>query len=157
MGRMYAVTFSNVAVTAAQDFFSLKAADDIPVLLHAVYLGQQSDVGDASEEMLVVHITRGAATIGSGGSNPARTPLDSNDAASSITTNCRANDTTEVSGGTALILHAEHFNIRTGFMYVPTPECRIRSDEGDGFLAVALIVAPDDSLTMCGTLIFEEI
>lgn len=157
MGRMYSVVFQNVAVTAAQDFFSLKPADDKPIKIHAIFINQQSDVGDSAEEMLVVHIIRDWTTIGSGGSNPTPRPLDSNDGASGITTNCRTNDTTEASGGSPLILHAEHFNIRTGWAYVPTPECRVRQDEGDGFLAIALIVAPNDSLTMCGTLYYEEL
>ena len=49
MGRMYAVSFENVTVSAAQDFFEVSPADDNPVLIHAVYLSQSSDTGDAAE------------------------------------------------------------------------------------------------------------
>lgn len=157
MGRMYSVEFENVAVTAAQDFFALLPADDKPIDIHAIFLSQCTEVGDAAEEMLRVKIIRGADTIGSGGSNPTPIRLNSGDATSGISTNCRVNDTTETSGGTPLDLHSESFNIRTGWAYVPTPECRIRCRESDGFTAVALIGAPADSITMSGTLIFEEL
>jgi len=53
MGRMYAVTFEAVAVTAAQDFFELTPADDKPLLIHGIYLAQSSDVGDANDELLL--------------------------------------------------------------------------------------------------------
>jgi len=157
MGRMYSIEFADVAVTAAQDLFSFKPLDDRPVILHAVFITQNSDVADAAEEMLTVKIIRGAATVGSGGSNPTARPLDSTDAAFGPTTNVRANDTTETSGGTPLDMHSEAFNIRTGWAYIPTPEMRIRTDEGDGFLAVALITVPADSLTMSGTMYVEEL
>ena len=84
-------------------------------------------------------------------------PLDSTDAAFGPTTNVRVNDTTETSSGTPLDMHSEAFNIRTGWAYIPTPEMRIRTDEGDGFLAVALIDVPSDSLTMSGTMYVEEL
>ena len=157
MGRMYSIEFENVSVTAAQDFFALKPADDKPILIHGIYLSQFSDVGDSAEEILRVKIIRGAATIGSGGSNPTPRPMDSNDAASGITTNSRVNDTTETSGGSPVDLHSDAFNIRVGWVYIPTPEMRIRCDEGDGFIAVALMAAPADAVSMSGTLYFEEI
>lgn len=157
MGRVYSVEFEAVAVTAAQDLFALKPADDKPITIHAIFLSQSSDVGDAAEEMLRIKIIRGAATIGSGGSNPTPRPLNSGDSASGITTNCRVNDTTETSGGTPLDMHSEAFNIRTGWAYMPIPEDRIRCAESDGFISVALMNAPGDELTVSGTLYFEEV
>ena len=157
MSRMYSIEFADVAVTLAQDLFAFKPLDDRPVILHAIFLSQTDDVGDSAEEMLLVKIIRGAATIGSGGSNPTARPLDSTDAAFGPTTNVRVNDTTETSAGSPLDMHSEAFNIRTGWAYIPTPEMRIRTDEGDGFLAVALIDVPSDSLTMSGTMYVEEL
>ncbi len=157
MGRIYSVEFEGVAVTAVQDFFALKPATDKPIKIHAIHLSQSSDVGDAAEEMLRVKIIRGASTIGSGGTNPTPRPLDSGDAACGITTNCRVNDTTKASGGTQLDMHSEAFNIRTGWVYLPTPEDRIRCSASDGFIVLSLMNAPNDELTMSGTLIFEEV
>ena len=157
MSRMYSIEFADVAVTAAQDLFSFKPLDDRPVIIHAIFFSQTDDVGDAAEEMLLIKIVRGNTTIGSGGSNPTARPLDTTDAAFGPTTNVRANDTTEVSGGTGLDIHSEAFNIRTGWAYIPTPEMRIRVDEGDGFCAIQLIDVPTDSLTMSGTMYVEEL
>ncbi len=157
MGRRYSVEFEAIAVTAAQDLFALKPATDKPIYLHSVTITQSTEVGDAEEEMLRIKIIRGAATIGSGGTNPTPRSLDSGDSASGITTNCRTNDTTETSGGTPINMHSESFNVRTGLFYVPIPEDRIRCSASDGFIAVALMDAPSDSVTMSGTLVFEEV
>lgn len=155
MGRMYATTFENVAVAALQDFFEIAPADDIPCVIHACYLSQVTDVGDSNEEMLRVAIIRGNATSGSGGGTANEVPLDSGDAAASYVG--EINNTTEASTGTEVVLHAETFNIRTGWVYIPTPECRPRVDQGDGLMVVRLLVAPGTSINMSGTLIVEEI
>lgn len=81
MGRMYAVTFENVAVTVAQDLFEISPADDKPVLIHAVYVSQSSDMGDVQEELLRVTIKRGHTTSGSGGSSFTPVPLQSSSGA----------------------------------------------------------------------------
>ncbi len=156
MSRMYAITFENIAVTAAQDFFELSPADDKPVLVHAIYLSQSSDVGDAAEEMLRVTIKRGHTTSGSGGSSFTPVPLESSANAAAGTT-AEINNTTQASAGTAALLHAEAFNIRSGWQYIPTPEARPGASQANTTLVVRLEAAPADSLSMSGTLIFEEL
>lgn len=154
MGRLYAVTFENVAVTASQDFFELAPAANKPIYIHYISLTQNTEMGDAAEEYLRVKIIRGHTTGGSGGSTPTARPLDGNDAAAGCT--AEANNTTIASAGTAVDLHAENFNIRSGFLYVPTPECRPRC-QNTNLLVVRLMANPADSLNMSGTLIFEEV
>lgn len=156
MGRMYAVTFENVAVTAAQDFFELSPADDKPVLIHAVYISQYSDVGDAAEEILRVTIKRGHTTSGSGGSafTPLPLPSSAGVAAGAV---AEINNTTIASAGTAVALHAETFNIRAGWQFIPTPETRPGASQANTTIVVRLEAAPADSLSMSGTLIFEEL
>lgn len=156
MSRMYAVTFENIAVTAAQDFFELSPADDKPVRIHAVYLSQASDVGDAAEEMLRVTIKRGHTTSGSGGSAFTPVPLESS-AGAAAGAAAEINNTTIASAGTAVALHAETFNIRSGFVYIPTPEARPGASQANTTIVVRLEAAPADSLSMSGTLIFEEL
>ncbi len=155
MGRMYAVTFENVAVTAAQDFFEISPADDRPVLIHAIYLSQSTDVGDAAEEMLRVKIIRGHTTGGSGGTTPTPTPLSSSAGAAAGFT-AEVNNTTIASAGTTVDLHAEAFNIRAGLAYIPTPEARPGASQANTTLVVRLMAAPADSLSMSGTMIVEE-
>lgn len=156
MGRVYTATFEGVAVTAAQDFFEIAPADDKPVVLHAVYLSQSSDVGDAAEEILRVIIGRGHATTGSGGTTPTPTPINMSDTAAGAVV--EMNNTTIASAGTLLTLHSDTFNIRTGMVYIPAPEDRIYCSQAVGvLLVVRLMAAPADSLTMNGTCIFEEL
>ena len=157
MGRMYSVEFENVTVSAAQDLFALKPATDKPIEIHAVYLDQISDVGDAAEEMLRLRIIRGHTTIGSGGANPTPARLAGTEVASGITTNSRTNDTTIASSGTPINLHSGAFNIRTGWVYQPTPECRPGCAENNGFIVVRLMAAPADPVVMSGTLYYEEV
>ena len=160
MSRIYSISFALVAVSAQQDFFSVKALDDRPIVIHEVRInnaGITADAGDAKEQLWGVEICRGNTTIGSGGTNPTAQPFNSADSAFGPTTNVRVNDTTKVSAGTRALLLADGFNTRAGWIYLPTPEDRIRTAEGDGFLAVQLTTTPSEAITMSGTMIVEEL
>jgi hypothetical protein len=153
---MYAVSFENVAVTAAQDLFMVAPADDKPIALHGFMLGQSTEVGDAAEEMMRIKVIRGHATVGSAGSAPDAVPLDCAGAADAAT--CRANDTTIASTGTAVDLLADCFNERSGYQFWWTPETRPTCSEANGIrIVIRLMAAPADSVTMNGTLYFEEL
>lgn len=154
MGRMYTAVFSAVAVTVQQDFFELNAPAAKPVILHAIFLSQSTEVGDAAEEMLQVLIKRGATTSGSGGTAPTAVPLEANDVAFGGTV--EVNNTTKATAGTIVVLHSENFNERAGWVYMPTPEMRPILT-GGGRLTVELATTPADSVTMNGTIYFEEI
>lgn len=154
-GRMYSVVFGGVAVTAAQDFFEITPADDKPVIIHALYLSQTSDFGDAQDETVRWSIIRGYATSGSGGSAPTPRPLNATDAAAGFT--AEVNNTTVASAGTAIILHEDAFNVRAGCIWIPTPEMRPVTSQGATIIVVRLNNAPVDSLTMNGTLYCEEL
>lgn len=155
MSRMYAITFENVSVTAAQDLFEIGPAANKPIRIHSIYLSQSSDVGDAAEEMLRVKVIRGHATSGSGGSAATPRPLNPSDAAAGAV--AETNNTTIASAGTAVDLHAESFNIRAGWQYVPTPETRPEASQTNASIVVRLMAAPADALSMSGTLNFEEL
>ncbi len=158
MGRMYSARFEGVAVSAAQDVFSLGSPTSGVGLLHSIFLGQDSDVGDAGEILEIVRIVTGNTTVGSGGSAPTAIPFQLGD---TPTVTVRANDTTEVSAGTQVIKHSDIWNVRVGWQYIPTPETRIYFNEliagTKTFLAVQLPNAPASAITMSGTIIFEEI
>jgi hypothetical protein len=155
MGRLYAVTFENVSVSAQVDFFELSPADDKALLIHGLYLSQSSDVGDAAEEMLRVQILRGHTTSGSGGSAATPAPLPSS-AGVAAGFAAETNNTTIASAGTAVALHSEAFNIRAGLQYIPTPEARPGASRANVTLVVRLMAAPADALSVSGTLIVEE-
>ncbi len=155
MGRMYRATFENVSVSVLQDFFELSPAANVPQILHAIFLSQVTDVGDANEEMLRVSIIRGNLTSGSGGTTQTPQPNDQNDAAA-VGGDLDLNNTVEASTGTEEDMHSETFNIRTGWIYLPTPEMRPRVQNAE-HMVCRLLVAPGSAIFMSGTIYFEEI
>ena len=67
---------------------------------------------------------------------------------------CEANNTTQSAEGT--FLHSDTFNVRAGYQFIWTPETRPVVSPS-GLFIVELQTAPADSLTMSGTIYFEEI
>jgi hypothetical protein len=153
MGMMYAATFGAVAVTAAQDVFEIAAPSDKCVVIHEIVVEQSSDAGDAQAELLRIQAIRGFTTSGSGGSTPTPAPLESGNAAAGSSAD--VNNTTLATSGTTATLFDRAFNVQIGFFWQPTPECRIVLSPSQRL--VVRIPAPADSLTMHGTMIFEEI
>lgn len=151
MGIMYSASFEEVAVTAAQDLFEVSAAAASMVIVHSVTITQSSDAGDAQAEMLPILIHRGTAT-GSGGTTVTPSPLNLGDPV--FSGGCEANNTGQSAEG--IFLHAEAFNVQIGFYYLPPPESRVFVPPS-GFFIVELQAAPSDSLTMNGTIVFEEV
>lgn len=154
-GPMYAASFGGVAVTAVQDLFQLLAANDVPFIVHGIRIGQFTDAGDAQAEMLHIQLTRTDFTInGSGGSTV--TPRAITPDSSAADTIVEANNTTLSTVQTVLV--EDSFNVQSGWLWMPTPEERILVPGGitNGFI-VGLLETPDDSITMTGTIIFEEI
>lgn len=158
MGRMYTATFDSVAVTALQDFFEIKAHSSRSVKVHDWSIFQTSDVGDSAEEILRIEVRRGllAVASGSGGSTVVPVPQGIADAAFGGTV--ETNNTTRATAGspdTLNILGQYGWNVRVPIEKVYTPETRPSIPPG-GTLTVGLPVAPGDSLTVGGTITFEE-
>ncbi len=107
-----------------------------------------------AEEMLRIRIQRGMTTVGSGGSAPAMNPVEAQNTMTALGT-ARANDTSAASAGTITQILEECFNVRTGYIYMPVPEARPTIAVSTR-LAFNLVAAPADSLTMSGTIIWEE-
>lgn len=155
MGRIYAVTFEGVAVTAAVDFFEIQPAGNKPVNIIGILLSQSSDLGDVNEEILRIQVLRGHTATGTGGATPTPAPVNnSSDTAAGCITD--TNNTTIASGGTAVSLFSHAFNIRAGLEHYFPPECRPGASQANTTIVVRLMAAPADSLTMNGTLFFEE-
>lgn len=157
MGKMYTVSFTGTAVTAQQDFFEITAASSRVLAIHAVELSQSTEVGDAAEEGLSILFRRGTSgtTSGSGGSSATPAPLEANAGAAGST--AEVNNTTRMSGGTITTLVATNWNIRQSPMqWIFTPEMRPIVSPSERF-TVELATTPADSVTVSGTLWFEEI
>lgn len=153
-GRIYTVTFSAVSVSAAQDLFEISPADDRPIEIVGIELGQSSDFGDAADELLQVSIIRGHTTSGSGGTAPTPAPMSPNDAAAGFT--AEVNNTTAASAGTTATLTTTAWNVRAGYIQWFPEGMRPSATQGNTTLVVRQ-TAPADALTMSGTLYVREL
>ena len=149
MGRMYTATFTDVAVTAAQDLWQIEA-NTAQIAICGIFFGQATDYGDAAAEGLEIRIRRVTDALTN---VTAEVALDPNDAASLADIN--VNDTTQLTTG-ATNIHAEVWNIQLPFVYLPPPDMRPLVEIGN-VITVGLMDAPTDSITMSGTLYFKEI
>lgn len=152
--RVYTVEYEGVAVTAAVDMFQLTPADDKPIEICGLFIGQSSDVGDAASEILRYRVIRGLATTGSGGASPTPRPLNRSGAAAGFT--AMTNNTTVATAGTAINLHSDSFHIANGEKLWLPEGCEWEASQTDVLIVVRLMAAPTDSLTMSGTLYVIE-
>jgi len=157
LGRIYSAFFNDVTVTAAQDFFELNCPSDACVVLLEIHLSQQTEIGDAMEEMLNVLVKVGATTTGSGGSTPTAVPRSFGDPAYGGTV--EANNTTKATGGTIVTHLADWWNVRVPYDRVFTPETCITlgPTSTSNRLTVELVGAPTDTMEISGWIVFEEI
>ncbi len=123
-GNVYTVQFENVAISVVQDLFEILAPSDACLMIMALGFGQTSDVGDAEEEILrsTLRMVSGAPTSGSGGSTPTPRPTNLGAVASGATV--EANNTTQLTGGTNVVLQPVALNIRIPEQIIEIPEGR---------------------------------
>jgi hypothetical protein len=154
--REYSVEFDNVAVSAAQDLFAITVGDDRPIEIVGLFIGQSTEVATnvGEDEFWRYRVIRGHATIGSGGTAPTPAPLDLINATAGFT--ARVNDTTIASAGTAVNLHSDTFNIRSG-LQVWWPENFGPAASQASLIVVRLLSTPADPVTCSGTLYLREV
>ena len=157
MARTYAVPFSATAITAAQDLFEVVPADDNPVRLLGMVIGQYTDVGDAASENLSILVRRLPATFTTGtGCTQALTPvpLDVNDAAAGFTADTN-NTGVATTNGTAVVLWADVWNTQAGYQVWWPEGAQPQAAQAAGL--VVTITAPADSITTNGVLYVQEL
>lgn len=159
-GRVYAVEFHAVSISAQQDLFYIKPAADKICILEALYLsnvGVAADAGDAQEELLEIRLAYvpSTVTVGSGGNSMTPNPLSINDTAAGFT--ARINDTTKAtSSGTIVWRHSDGWNVRVPYVWLPPPEHRPIVANAAA-MTVQLDATPTDAITCSGTLIVREL
>lgn len=154
MSRMYTLVFRGIAATAVQDIFEVTPADDKPVRIAGLFLSQDTDAGDAEEEVLDLRIRRGNTTSGSGGAAVTPEAINPSDAAAGAT--AERNNTTQASAGTVDELHADAWNVRVPYQMWWPEDTRPMATQGNTTMCVSLETAPADSITISGTLYIEE-
>lgn len=153
-GRISTVSFAATAVTAQVDLFEIRPADDKPLEVIGLFIGQSSDAGDAAAEILAYSVIRGFTTSGSGGSTPTPAMVSRSDTAAGYS--AETLNTTLANTGTTVTLHADTFHIGSGEKLWLPEGCEWSLSQADTSLVVRLAAAPADSLTMSGTLYVRE-
>lgn len=159
LGRIYAVEFHNVAITAQQDLFYIKPAADKICIIEAIYLsniGGAADAGDAQEELYDVEIIYVPATVtpSSGGASATPQPLMINDSTAGFT--ARTNDTSKATtSGSLANRHSDGWNVRIPYQYTPLPEHRIIVANAAA-IVFRLNTTPADSILVSGTMYVRE-
>lgn len=157
---IYTIPFTAVAVTAAQDLFELTADTSSRFEVCEIAISQYSDAGDAQAELASIQVIRGHATPGSGGNPVTPTKWDSKFRAAK--TAAKVNNTTIASGGTAVTLISDSFNVQAGWYYrqdsnyIDSKNERMVVNPGE-ILVIRLPNSPADSITMNGTIKIKEL
>lgn len=149
---VFTAAFTAVAVTAAQDVFEIATAATVRVRIREIRISQYSDFGDAQAEILSITILRGHSTTGTGGST--LTPTNVEPWSRAAQTTVKANNTTVASSGSPATILADGWNVAANWWYAPPRDEQIWIDGGSRL--VVRITAPADSITVNGTIVFEE-
>ncbi len=124
MGVMYRVVGASTSVTAAaNDLLTIVPGTNRSVILVSVRISQVTKAQDANDSMCQVQICSGHTTASSAGSTFTPTPVVPGSAAVCQAT-ARIFDTTIASAGTKIVLCEDNFDVRAGWLYMPTPEER---------------------------------
>lgn len=153
-GRHYWIDLQPTAVTGAIDLLEITPADDKPIKIISLNLGQSSDFGDAQDEVISVFWVRGNTTSGSGGLSPTPKPCNASDVAAGFT--CETFNTTIATAGTSGIGPRHSFNIRGGLERPYTPDEMFECTQASTLLCLRMSSAPADSLTIFGSVCVEE-
>ena len=154
---IYTVAFAASSFTNANgdyDFFELTPADDKPIEVVAIYIGNKSEIGDAQEEFVEWSIVTDNATSGNGTSTTPR-PTDPSDGAASFTAEAVASTT--ASTGTEILVHSDTFNIRTGLQMIFPELMRPKASQGDTMLCIRMEQGLADDASIAGTVYVREL
>lgn len=155
-GRSYSIPIVATAVTAAVDLWELTPADDKPIEIVGIFLGQSSDPGDAQAEQLPFTVVRGHTTSGSGGTAPTPTPLTGASAPQAAGFTAEVLNTTAASVGTTTTLHADVINLQAGYQLMLPEGFGWEASQANTTIVIRLGAAPADSITVSGVLYVKE-
>ena len=153
MPRTYAVTFEEVACSAAQDLVQIIGAAGKTLRILRQFVAM-TDTSPPTNQQLALRSRFLPATVtnGSGGTSPTPRPFDPGDAAASFT--AKANSTTQATtNGTAAILEENGCNAFAGYDYMfPRPPIIGPSES----FVFELLAAPVGTPHLSGGVIVEE-
>lgn len=154
--KLYAVAFSAVAISAAQDLIGILSTSGMALKIHGMEFGQKT-LTSWEAKQLELRINPATVTVGSGGSAVTPRGVNAGGRAVAATFTARANDTTpQTTSGTQLLEQARDWEFLNGCFWMPKPlfEPIIKPSEG---FAVNLGTAPSGSMTGSGVVYVEEL
>lgn len=153
-GRIYTISFSGVTLSAVQDLIMVKAGASNPIALQSVTIGQVTGTSVANQRIRI-QMLPATVTNGSGGSAATISKWIASDAAASATG--RTNDTVQATtGGTAIDIWDDQWNIVNGFLWMPPTPSRPPIAAVSAAFRVSLDTAPSSIVTNM-SLTFEEL
>jgi hypothetical protein len=150
---IFTVPMDAVAVSAVQDLWHIKAGATNGLFINSIELNQKTLTTVEGKELRLKRHTV-TVTQGSGGTTPTPQKMAPGGAASGTTVHM--NDTTRASAGTLTVIAALTWQFLNGFLWMPAREDRPYIDISTGFV-VELSTAPSGSMTVSGTITFEEV
>jgi hypothetical protein len=153
MGRVYEAGFSAASISAVQDIFSIQSTSGMAFCVREIVLTQITAVTIEAWRMTLKRFS-GGYTIGAGGSALTPAKHNFNDAAATCT--ARSNDTTQTTGGTAVTIRPDGFNLINGYQYLAIPDKEIIISPSQAFV-LSLDAAPAGTRVVNGAITFEEL
>lgn len=154
-GPVFTVPFSAAVLTTNPiDLWCLTAGSSTRVVVREVRIGQFSEFADAQAELLSVTMLTGSTAPSSGA---AITPVNvqGHTGAPTATSSVVGPSTTLASTTSAVQRVADAWNVAAGYLYSPLPIERMVLNPSQT-LAIRM-TAPNDAMTVNGTLTFQEI
>lgn len=154
MARVYTVSMDAVAVSAAQDLFTLLCSSTVPIEIHSVVMSQKTLTAWEAKDITFKRVP--ATVTVTGGTSVTPRPMLPNDTASAVTATIN-NTTLATSTGTIVTEYADDFNFLNGFYWSPAGnDDRIIIAPSSAF-TVRLGTGPSGSMTVSGTVTFAEL
>ncbi len=160
MGKMYTLPWQATVTAAGTDtvLWEITPADDKPVRLRMLRLGQISEVKDAEEEGLRVTVKRLLATVTSGnGSAGTEEAMDESGASGGFTWEFNGTTPPTSSGATEILEEIGWINRQTPLeIWWPDERFAPKAIQGEAFSIVMETTLADD-MTFVGTAYVEEV
>lgn len=162
MSRIYSIPFSATITPANTDveLVNISPADDKPVRLRGLILGQTSEVGDAQEEGIRIDVIRmtGTITDSSGGGTATPVPEDDVDTAAGMTVRTVDPTVSTQTGGATTVMDSCPWNLRGSPLERWWPEDRYCPQARQTQrLLVRWVTTVADNVDVVGTAYVEEI
>lgn len=155
--KVWTVIGTATSVTGAWDLMEICPAAGRPVQIVSVRVAQKNRSQDAQDAQQRIQIVRGNTTAGSGGSSATAAAVGSPSDGATAGATCKAFNSTAATGGTAVTLLEDCFDVRAGWLYVPVPDEREECPVSTNRIVVRLPDAPAASTTFTITVRFIEI